>query len=133
MTPIIVPTYAAILAFIYVFLSARVIRMRGAARVAIGHGDNPRLERRMRVHANFAEYVPLALILLGFLEMQAQSRYLIHGLALLLIAGRTVHAFGVSQDKENIRLRVTGMTLTFAVLLIAGLALLFNGLRAAFA
>jgi len=132
MTPIIVPTYAAILAFIYVLLSVRVIRMRGAARVAIGHGGNSRLERRMRVHANFAEYVPLALILLAFLEMQAQSRYLIHGLALLLIAGRAIHAFGVSQDKENIRLRVTGMILTFAVLLIAALALLLNGLRAAF-
>jgi hypothetical protein len=133
MPPIIVPSYAAILAFIYVFLSVRVIRMRGTARVAIGSGGNPRLERLMRVHANFAEYVPLALILLAFLEIQAQSRYLIHGLALTLIVGRAVHAFGVSQDKENFRLRVAGMMLTFAVLLITGLALLINGLRAAFA
>jgi hypothetical protein len=130
MTPIIVPAYAAILAFIYIFLSVRVIRMRGAAKVAIGSGGNTRLERRMRVHANFAEYVPLALILLTFLEMQAHSRYLIHILALALIAGRLLHAYGVSQEKEDIRLRVTGMVTTFAVLIVAGIVLLINGLRA---
>ena len=130
MVPVIVPIYAAILALIFVYLSARVIRMRGIAKVAIGHGGNASLERRMRVHANFAEYVPFALILLTFLEMQAQSRYLIHILALALIAGRSIHAYGVSQEKENIRFRVTGMLTTFAVLIAAGLVLLVNGLRA---
>jgi uncharacterized protein len=132
MTPIIVPAYAAILAFLYIFLSVRVIRMRGRARVAVGSGGNTALERRMRVHANFAEYVPFALILLTFLEMQAQSRYLIHSLALILIAARLIHAYGMSRERENFRIRATGMILTFSVLIVAGVTLLNNGLRAAF-
>jgi uncharacterized membrane protein YecN with MAPEG domain len=130
MVPVIVPIYAAILALIFVFLSVRVIMLRASAKVAIGHGGNPSLERRMRVQANFAEYVPLALLLLTFLEMQSHSRYLIHILALALLIGRIFHAYTVSQDNENLRLRAVGVLTTFAVLVIAAIVLLLNGLRA---
>ena len=50
------------------------------------------MERRIRVHGNFAEYVPLALLLLLFMELQAQSRFLVHVLCIVLIAARLVHA-----------------------------------------
>ena len=36
--------------------------------------------RAMRVHANFAEYVPLALILVAFAELQGQPAAFVHGL-----------------------------------------------------
>ena len=130
MVPIIVPVYASILALIFVFLSVRVIMMRASAKVAIGHGGNPSLERRMRVQANFAEYVPLALILLTFLEMQSHSRYLIHILALVLVFARIFHAYTVSQEPENLQLRGIGVLATFAVLVVAAVVLLINGLRA---
>ena len=55
----IVPFYASLLAALYFFLSLRVIRMRRRERIALGDGENARLERAIRVHANFAEYVPL--------------------------------------------------------------------------
>jgi uncharacterized membrane protein YecN with MAPEG domain len=129
--PVIVPFYAAILAIIFIFLSVRVARMRGETNIGIGHGGNPVLERRMRVQANFAEFVPFALLLLAFLEMQQHSRYLIHLLALALLIGRIIHAYGVSQDKEDIRLRATGISITALVILIAAVLLLINGLRAA--
>ena len=121
MVPVIVPVYAAVLAFIYIVLAIRVIRLRQSAKVAIGTGGNAGLERSMRVHANFAEYVPFALLLASFVEMQGAPAWRVHLLCLALVAGRLIHAFGVSQERENIRLRVVGMVMTFAVL--AGMAL----------
>ena len=60
----IVPRYAAILALLFVFLSLAVIRARREQRVAIGVRAEGGLERRVRVHGNFAEYAPFALLLL---------------------------------------------------------------------
>jgi uncharacterized membrane protein YecN with MAPEG domain len=78
MFPVIVPTYAAIFAFIYLALSAQVIRARRQAKTAIGTRGDVRLERKIRVHANFSEYVPFALLLLSFVEMQGGPAWLIH-------------------------------------------------------
>lgn len=116
--------YAALLAPLLVLLAVRVIRQRRTARVGIGHGDDAELLRRMRVHANFTEYVPLALILIGLAESLKTTPLLLHALGLALLAGRLVHAFGVSQTKENLSLRVTGMSLTFAVLIVGSVACL---------
>ncbi len=132
MTPIIVPGYAAIFVFIFVLLAVQVIRLRQKYMVGIGAGGHVDLERASRVHANFAEYVPFAILLLGFMEMQRQSIWLIHILAIALLVGRLVHAYGVSQPDEDINLRSTGMLLTFAVLIVAAIVLLVNALRAVF-
>jgi len=41
-----------------------------------------------------------------------------------LLFGRIVHAYGVSQEKENYRLRTAGMLLTFGAIVVAALRLL---------
>lgn len=122
--PFIVPAYAGVLALIYVFLAVRVSVLRGGAQVTIGGGGNPRLERAIRAHGNCGEYVPLALLLLGFMELQRNSAYLLHALCLLLIVGRLIHAFAISQTSEKMPLRVTGTVTTHAVLIIAAIALI---------
>jgi uncharacterized membrane protein YecN with MAPEG domain len=123
--PTIVPFYASLLALLYIVLAVRVIRIRRKERIAIGDRGNTRLQRAMRVHANFAEYVPLALILITFVELQKFPPLLVHGLSLALLVGRFVHAYGVSQEKENYRLRTAGMLLTFGA--IGGAALRLIG------
>jgi len=122
--PTIVPFYASLLAALYIFLSVRVIRMRRQEHVGIGDGNNRRLQRAIRVHANFAEYVPLALLLTVFVELQQLSPLLIHLLCLALVIGRVVHAYGVSQEKEDHRLRVAGIALTFGTIAVSALRLL---------
>ena len=124
----IVPLYAGLLALVFVGLSAFVIRQRGRAKVAIGAGGDALLERAMRVHANFAEYVPLAVVLLALTELQRAPAWLLHALGLLLLVGRLAHAYGVSQEKENFRFRVSGMMATFATLVIAALYLIWRSL-----
>ena len=113
----ITPFYAAILGLFFVYLCIRVIKQRRASKTAIGDGDNIKLSRAIRVQANFSEYVPFVLLLLFLLESRTGSSILIHFFATMLIIGRGVHAYGVSQVKENLKFRVFGMVLTFAVII----------------
>lgn len=118
------PLYAALLALFFIFLSARTIGVRRKVQVTLGPGDNPEMLRAMRVHANFAEYVPLALILIYLVEAQGTAAWLVHALGAALLLGRCLHAYGVSQVQETFAFRVSGMVLTFTVLGVsAGLIL----------
>ena len=124
LVPYFTPFYAAVIALLFVALSIRTLRLRHRFKVAIGPSEEPLLARAMRVHANFAEYVPIALLLMLFVEMATRNQTLIHALGLMLIAGRSLHAYGVSQLRENFRYRVSGMALTFTVIITASAVLL---------
>ena len=124
MTPHVVPAYAALLALLFVVLSANVIRLRRSRRVAVGVEGHADLERRVRVHANFAEYVPFALLLLALAEMRGAPAVLLHLLCLLLLGGRLAHAWGVSRSPEDFRFRVGGMVATLTTLGATALLLL---------
>ena len=76
--------YASILALIYLYLTALVIRCRRQNLIGVGDGGNDVLQRLIRVHGNFVEYVPLSLILLAILEINSHSTMLIHILGLHL-------------------------------------------------
>lgn len=124
----VTPLYAALLALIFVALSLRTIRLRRRYHVGVGDGSHAELQRATRVHANFAEYVPLALLLIYFVETGGGPLLLIHTLAIGLLCGRLLHAWGVSQLRENYRYRTVGMALTFSVILAACLFLLLERL-----
>jgi uncharacterized membrane protein YecN with MAPEG domain len=109
--------YAALLAPLYVLLAVRVIALRRSARVAVGDGGQALLARRMRVQANFAEYVPYALLLMVLAESLEAPPAALHGLGVVLVVARLSHAWGMSQPREDFRFRVAGMIGTFAVLL----------------
>ena len=119
---ILTPLYSAALALLLLVLSARVIRARRRERVALGIGSNEGLERRVRAHANFAEYVPFALLLLAMAEVRGAPGLLLHSLGTALVTGRAAHAIGVSRAPEDYRFRVGGMVATLTVIgLAAGL------------
>lgn len=122
----VTPVYATLLGLLFIALSLRTIRLRRRHQVAVGDGNNSELRRAMRVHANFAEYVPLALLLVYFVEHDGATMLLVHALGCALLAGRLLHAWGVSQPRENFCYRVTGMVLTFGVILVAGLTILLT-------
>ena len=129
MIPTVVPIYAAIFAIMLVAFSLRVASMRGDVRIAIGDGGNIILQRRIRVQGNFNEYVPMALILFTFVELQGRPRWLVHGLCIVLLAARLVHAFGIGQEPEDIRFRATGMATTALLLIVAAGLLLYSAVR----
>jgi uncharacterized membrane protein YecN with MAPEG domain len=114
---LITPLYAAVLAIAYVALSIRTLRIRRRLRIAIGDGGSEEMLRAMRTHANFAEYVPFAVLLIALAELQGAGAAWLHALGVALLAGRGAHAWGVSRSPEDYRFRVAGMTMTFLTLL----------------
>jgi len=122
--PTILPTYAALLALLFVYLSVRTIGLRRRLQIAIGDKDHPEMQRAMRVHANFAEYAPLGLVMLALVESRGPAPWLMHALCLCLLVGRSLHAYGVSQTAERFQFRIAGMVLTFTCLVGSSLYLL---------
>lgn len=81
------PLYVGIVSLVF-YLGFRVIGLRRAEQVALGDDGNPLLVRRLRVHGNFGEYVPLPLILMLLFELQEKRDWLIHGVGIALLCGR---------------------------------------------
>lgn len=124
----IVPIYAAIFGLMFVYLSVRVIKQRRSAKVSLGDGDNPTLRKAIAVHSNFSQYVPLALLLIAFVELSHASATITHGLCACLLVGRVAHAYGLAQPVQIMKLRQIGVLLTFGVIVIAALYLLGNAI-----
>ena len=124
----VTPFYAAVLARLFIALSVRTLRMRRTLGVGLGDQGEPRMLRAMRVHANFAEYVPLTIVLMLMLELQGAVPALVHVLCICLLVGRVSHAYGVSREPENYRFRVFGMAMTFTALGGSAAALLLEPL-----
>ena len=120
--------YASLLTPLFLLLASRVIRARRGAGVAVGDGGDSLLMRRMRVQANFAEYVPLALLLMALAENLGTSVWLLHALGLALLGGRLMHAFGMSQTEEKFSFRVVGVATTFWTMCVAALACFYGAL-----
>ncbi len=116
--------YAGILSLIYVFMSMRIVRLRYKYQMAFGEGAEVELSRAVRVHGNFIEYVPLALILMLMLDYMQFSTFMIHFMGVALVAGRIVHAIGISSGRGINALRGIGMVLTFLVLVVGGVTLI---------
>jgi uncharacterized membrane protein YecN with MAPEG domain len=113
--------YAALSALLLVWLSARVIQGRVVFKVDIGDGGNEEMQRRIRVQANFIEYVPLALILMLFVQQAGFSAWIVHVLGVTLILARVLHAMGLGRVSGVSQGRFIGATATFAVLLVGSL------------
>jgi uncharacterized membrane protein YecN with MAPEG domain len=117
--------YAAIFALLYIVLSLRIVKLRQNAKALFGNGDDERLSRAIRVHGNFSEYVPFALVLIYFLEISTHNALLTHIAAVALLLARLSHAYGFSQINENLRYRAFGMSVTMSVIgITAGIIIL---------
>jgi len=116
--------YAAILGLFFLLLSVNVVAKRRRFQVGIGSKGELSLERAIRVHANFAEYVPIALLLMFLAEYSGLAAIYLHILGITLLVGRLSHAWGVRQLKEPFKFRVFGMVLTFSVIALSALAII---------
>ena len=112
----IIAIYAAPLAFLYIALAINVIRLRFKHRVSLGAGEVPKLERAIRAHGNFAEYVPFALLLIGLSEYLGVPTWGIHLFGSVLLFGRLSHAYCLC-IKYIIIARQAGILLTFLSIL----------------
>jgi len=108
--------FAGLLTAMFIRLSFLVIGLRRKNKVSLGDGGIDDLDRAIRAHGNFAEYVPLGLVLMGCLELNGAPLCLVAVLGAMLVAGRHFHAKGIQEPPPNFANRIRGMQLTFASL-----------------
>ena len=118
--------YAALGALLLLVLAVRISLARRAARVGIGDGGNHELVKRIRAHANAAEYLPIALLLLLLLDLGQTPPLWLHVFGVALIVGRVLHAIGLSRTAGESFGRLVGIALTWGVLLAMAVLLLWK-------
>ena len=123
----VTPLYAGILTVWFVLLSFRVANLRRTG-PSFGDDGDTDVARIVRAQANFAEYVPLALLLMGFLEASRYSIYLLHAFGIALVIARLLHGMALSFGAPKSG-RVVGTALTFIVLLIEAALSIYQGFR----
>lgn len=96
--PIITTYLGAFLLGLQTILAFRVGSYRNRTRKGVGHENDTVLERRVRRHANMAEYAPIFLIVLALFEMIAGQTNVITWLAGLFAVSRIFHAIGFSSS-----------------------------------
>ena len=111
--------YGGLLGIVYFGILINVMRTRQVTKTEFGLGDDPRLEQAFRVQANFVEYVPLILIILGAIELLGLDSRLVHSLGGLLLVSRVLHALGLGRSTGTSPGRFLGTLGTWLVLLVA--------------
>jgi len=127
--PTITLLFASLHVLLMLVLLARISRHRHGQRIGLGDGGDAVLNRKIRVHGNFIEHAPIALLLLGLLELcgMPAAWLLTFGSALLL--GRLMHAIGLSGSGGYSIGRFWGTALTWLALLAMAVAGLWLALR----
>ena len=119
--PTVTTFYAGLLGLMSIAIAIVVGRVRGKADVSIGDGGNVDLIAAMRRHANFVEVVPLALILIGLLELNGVEKSAIHGLGASLVIARLCHAVGYGTNDSLVTLRIVGAAVSTLIILVASI------------
>ena len=110
---------AAAAAVLNIWLSARVIAARRPLKIGVGDGGSDAVLRRMRAHANFAENMPLILILLAAIELGGGNPSILWAIGAAFVLARISHGLGMDAGSPR-ALRMFGMMTTTAAM--AGLA-----------
>ncbi|BCA60097.1 GST-like protein [Sphingomonas sp. HMP6] len=116
MLPITLMTAGAA-AILNLWLAMRTGAVRTKAKVSIGDGGNEMLIRRMRAHANFVEYAPFIIILIGLLEFTTGTSLWLWVASALFLLARVAHPLGMDGLPAG---RMIGTLLTFLLLLGLG-------------
>ncbi len=129
-TPIVSAVYVAAFGLFAAFLTVRVILNRAKTGIQAGDGGNAQLAQAIRAHANLAEQVPLALLLIVLAEATGSPVGFIYTLGSLLVIARLANAWGLSRSLGPTPPRQAGAGLTVLVVVAASLLIFYRVLVA---
>ena len=124
--------FVSIFTIFYLFLSFRIGYLRGSPVMKLifkidKEITDIKLQRNVRAHGNFSEYVPIFLILLFIFEyIKLASFNYILLISLIFMYGRLAHAICFAFYDYNPFLRISGMLCTYLSLGILSFQLLFS-------
>ena len=127
-------TFASLFTLFYLFLSFRIGYLRGSPVMKLifkmdEEVPASKLDRNVRAHGNFSEYVPIFLVLLMILEISenASFNYLLM-ICLIFAYGRLAHGICFAFYDFNPFLRISGMLCTYLGLIAFAVSLLLDTL-----
>jgi len=123
--PIIIAPYVAVLGLLGAALTINVIARRVRSGVESGDGGLAKLAQAIRAHANFAEHVPLALIVIALAATLGTRPLVVHVLGIALVAARLASAYALNRSLAQSPLRQFGGGMTVLVIIAASAAILF--------
>jgi uncharacterized membrane protein YecN with MAPEG domain len=122
----IITLYAGMLGICYIGLSFYVIKGRFKNRVSIGDGGSEDMQKRIRLHGNFMEYVPLALILIFLVEGSGFPPIWTHVLGGALVVARLLHIYGFALKEGTSFGRFVGTLTTFIVIVSSSVLCIYT-------
>ncbi|MEM8501206.1 MAG: MAPEG family protein [Pseudomonadota bacterium] len=111
--------YAALLGLVFGALSIIVVVIRGKNNMPYGDGGIEILNRAIRAHGNFAEWVPIICLLVAGYEYLGGPARSVHVLMGALVGTRLLHAIGLFSPVGTPLYffgRITGASLSWLVL-----------------
>lgn len=121
----LVGLYAGLLALLGLVLAMRVVTMRARKEIGLGDRGDPTMLAAIRTFGNFAEYVPLALVLILLGAMSGIPVWAVHALGGGLLLGRLLHAVGVKPDQPVTVGRISGASITWLVIAASAVILIY--------
>ena len=118
--------YAGLLGIMLAILIIRIAMRRLRYRVGIGDGGIPDLAQAMRVHGNFAETVPILLVILFVMEYSGYNPAWLHLFGGSIILCRVLHACGITASPLQSFGRKYGMMLTLLLFFLGGASLILS-------
>ena len=102
--------YASILAALICWLIINVVKARRKNKIRYGDGGVDEMLIVRSAHSNATETIPIALILLFFLEFNGSYLWLVHIFGIALISGRIIHCKAILSN--TLKGRTLGMKIT---------------------
>ncbi len=116
--------YAGLLGLLLIVLSFNMVKcwVRVSSNATGGGDDLRRAEALVR---SFTDYVPLTIILMGFIETSGAPASVLHFMGLGLFAARLMHAFGSNHGAMADGMRFLGAQITYLILTLASFGCLY--------
>ena len=127
--------FGSLFTLFYLFLSFRIGYFRGSPVMKLifkmdEEIPETKLQRNVRAHGNFSEYVPIFLVLLLIIETLGQSSFdYLLTICLTFSYGRLAHAICFAFYDSNPFLRISGMLCTYLGLGIFAVQLFWEAIR----
>lgn len=123
--PVVTALYAGLIGLLAIAIGFPAGMMRGKLNISVGDGGNKDLLLAMRRHGNFAEWAPLALLLIALLEMNIAPKTPIHVLGAGLVLARIAHAVSLRGDTVKGVGRGLGAMGTAIIVAVASIWLIY--------
>jgi len=127
--PVVAALYGGINALFNIYLANRVSTLRRTEKVFVGVGQSDKLLLASRIHANNAEFVPLAIVMLLLAELCNGSSMWLHILGGALFLSRVFHMIGMPMKAPNF-FRFTGTAMTWTMIVLTSAYVLWLRMKA---